>query len=118
MIHPECGCTSSTLYSLASGDISKKAHILSTEGMMQHAKKSESSQFVVATETGIMYRMKKENPDKMFIPVKENAVCKYMKKITIEKVVDSLVHKQYEVKVPKHIADRARTAIERMLTIS
>jgi quinolinate synthase len=41
-----------------------------------------------------------------------------MKKITIEKVVDSLVHKQYEVKVPKHIADRARTSIERMLTIS
>jgi quinolinate synthase len=86
--------------------------------MMQHDKKTESSQFVVATETGIMYRMKKENPDKMFIPVKENAVCKYMKKITIEKVVDSLVHKQYEVKVPKHIADRARTPIERMLTIS
>lgn len=118
MVHPECGCTSSTLYSLASGDISKKAHILSTEGMMQHAKKSDSSEFVVATETGIMYRMKKENPDKMFIPVKENAVCKYMKKITIEKVVDSLVLNQYEVKVPKHIADRARTAIERMLLIS
>jgi quinolinate synthase len=118
MVHPECGCTSSTLYSLASGDISKKAHILSTEGMMQHAKKSDSGEFVVATETGIMYRMKKENPDKMFIPVKENAVCKYMKKITIEKVVDSLVLNQYEVKVPKHIADRARTAIERMLLIS
>lgn len=118
MVHPECGCTSSTLYSLASGDISKKAHILSTEGMMQHAKKSDSSEFVVATETGIMYRMKKENPDKMFIPVKENAICKYMKKITIEKVVDSLVLNQYEVKVPKHIADRARIAIERMLLIS
>ena len=118
MIHPECGCTSSTLYSLASGDISKKAHILSTEGMMQHAKKSDSSEFVVATETGIMYRMKKENPDKMFIPVKENAICKYMKKITIEKVIDSLVLNQYEVKVPKHIADRARIAIERMLLIS
>jgi quinolinate synthase len=81
-------------------------------------KKSESNQFVVATETGIMYRMKKENPDKMFIPVKENAVCKYMKKITIEKVVDSLLHKRYEVKVPKNVADKARTAIERMLTIS
>jgi len=118
MIHPECGCTSSTLYSLASGDISKKAHILSTEGMMQHAKKSDSSEFVVATETGIMYRMKKENPDKMFIPVKENAICKYMKKITIEKVIDSLALNQYEVKVPKHIADRARIAIERMLLIS
>ena len=118
MIHPECGCTSSTLYNIASGDITKKAHILSTEGMMQHAKKSDSNQFVVATETGIMYRMKKENPDKMFIPVKENAVCKYMKKITLEKVVDSLVHKQYEVKVPIHLANSARTAIERMLKIS
>jgi quinolinate synthase len=118
MFHPECGCTSSTLYNIASGDITKKAHILSTEGMMQHAKKSDSNQFVVATETGIMYRMKKENPDKMFIPVKENAVCKYMKKITLEKVVDSLVHKQYEVKVPIRLADSARTAIERMLKIS
>jgi quinolinate synthase len=65
-----------------------------------------------------MYRMKKENPDKVFIPVKENAVCKYMKQITIEKVVDSLVHKQYEVKVPKQIADKARVPIERMLMIS
>jgi quinolinate synthase len=118
MIHPECGCTSSTLYGLASGDITKKAHILSTEGMMQHARKSENNQFVVATETGIMYRMKKENPDKSFIPVKENAVCKYMKQITIQKVVDSLVHKQYEVKVSKQIADKARIAIERMLMIS
>ncbi|HEX6379366.1 MAG TPA: quinolinate synthase NadA, partial [Nitrososphaeraceae archaeon] len=118
MIHPECGCTSSTLYGLASGDITRKAHILSTEGMMQHARKSENNQFVVATETGIMYRMKKENPDKLFIPVKENAVCKYMKQITIEKVVDSLVHKQYEVKVPKQIADKARVPIERMLMIS
>src|ERR1044071_4737584 len=118
MIHPECGCTSSTLYNLASGDIAKKAHILSTEGMMQHARKSDNTQFVVATETGIMYRMKKENPDKLFIPVKENAICKYMKKITLEKVVDSLIHKQYEVKVPKDIADKARVAIERMLTIS
>jgi quinolinate synthase len=118
MVHPECGCTSSMLYGMACGDITKKAHILSTEGMMQHAKNSDSSQFVVATETGILYRMKKENPDKMFIPVNENAVCKYMKKITLEKVVDSLVHKQYEVKVPKHLADSARTAIERMLKIS
>jgi quinolinate synthase len=54
----------------------------------------------------------------VFIPVKENAVCKYMKQITIEKVVDSLVHKQYEVKVPKQIADKARVPIERMLMIS
>src|SRR5688572_16205639 len=118
LVHPECSCTSSTLYGLASGDITRKAHILSTEGMMQHARKSENNQFVVATETGIMYRMKKENPDKLFIPVKENAVCKYMKQITIEKVVDSLVHKQYEVKVPKQIADMARVPIERMLMIS
>jgi len=118
MIHPECGCTSSTLYSLASGDISKKAHILSTEGMMQHAKKSESSQFVVATETGIMYRMKKENPDKMFIPVKENAVCKYMKKITLEKVYDSICNDVYEVKVPKRVANKARLAIQRMMDLT
>jgi quinolinate synthase len=118
LVHPECSCTSSTMYHMSKGDLAKSGHILSTEGMMKHAKASDAKQFVVATETGILYRMQKDNPDKEFIPIKRDAVCKYMKKITLEKVYNSLAHNVYEVKVPKDIADKARLAIDRMLAIS
>jgi quinolinate synthase len=62
--------------------------------------------------------MQKENPDKEFIPIKRDALCKYMKKITLEKVCNSLSQEIYEVKVPKQIAERARLAINQMLAIS
>src|ERR687886_1846879 len=72
LVHPECSCTSSVLYHLSRDDLAKNAHILSTEGMMKHAKASVAKQFVVATETGILYRMQKENPEKEFIPIKSD----------------------------------------------
>jgi quinolinate synthase len=118
LVHPECSCTSSTMYHMAGGDLTKTGHVLSTEGMMKHARTSDAKQFVVATETGILYRMKKENPDKEFIPVKDDAVCRYMKKITLEKVYNSLANNVFEVKVPKDTAEKARLAIDRMLAIS
>ncbi len=118
LIHPECSCTSSTLYHMATGEINGNAHILSTEGMMRHVNESEADEFVIATETGILHRMRKLNPSKTFVPVKEEAVCKYMKLITLEKVVRSLETKEYEVKVNRNIADLARNAIEQMLQIS
>ena len=118
LVHPECGCTSSTLYDISSGQLLKKAHILSTEGMMKHARNSDARQFLVATETGILHRMKKENKSKEFIPIKEDAICKYMKKITLEKVYDSICNDVYEVKVPKRVADKARLAIQRMMDLS
>ncbi len=118
LIHPECSCTSNALYHMAKGDLSKNGHILSTEGMMNYARNSKAEKFIVATETGILYRMQKENPTKSFIPINEKAVCKYMKKISIEKVYNSLINNVYEVKVPKEIASKARIPIERMLAIS
>ncbi len=118
LVHPECSCTSSTMYHMSKGDLAKSGYILSTEGMMKHAKSSNAKQFVVATETGILYRMQNENPDKQFIPIKRDAICKYMKKITLEKVYNSLAHDIYEVEVPKDIADKAKLAINRMLAIS
>ena len=118
LVHPECSCTSSTLYHISKGDISKDTKILSTEGMMKEAKTSTNNQFIVATETGMLYRMKMENPEKEFIPIKKDAVCKYMKKITIEKVYDSLLNGKYEVKVPLEIAKKAKIPIERMLNIT
>ncbi len=118
LVHPECSCTSSAMYHMSKGDLAKTGYVLSTEGMMKHARASEAKQFIVATETGILYRMNSENPDKEFIPIKHNAICKYMKKITVEKVYNSLAQNVYEVKVPKNIADKARLAIDRMLAIS
>jgi quinolinate synthase len=118
LIHPECSCTSSTLYHLATGEIQGTAHVLSTEGMMQHANESAAEEFIIATEIGILDRMRKLNPNKIFVPVKEDAVCKYMKLITLEKVIRSLETKEYEVKVSRNTADLARKAIERMLKIS
>lgn len=118
LVHPECSCTSSTMYHMSKGDLAKTGHILSTEGMMKYAKASNADQFIVATETGILYRMKKENPEKDFIPIKRDAVCKYMKKIDLQKVYNSLARGVYEVKVPSKIADEARLAIDRMLSIS
>lgn len=117
LVHPECSCTSSTMYHMAMGDLQKTGYILSTEGMMKHARSSTNNEFVIATETGILYRMQKENQDKNFIPLKNDAVCKYMKMITIEKVYNSLLNNVYKVQVPRKIADNARLAIERMLSI-
>jgi len=119
LVHPECSCTSSVMYDIASGDYgNRQVQILSTEGMMNYAKTSNSKKFVVATETGILYRMQKQNPGKEFIPVSEGAVCKYMKMITLDKVYASLKEEKYEVRVPKNIAQKARLAIDRMLAIS
>jgi len=118
LIHPECGCTSSTLYNSSNGDILKRPYILSTEGMMNHARTSNASKYLVATEVGILHRMTKQNPSKTFIPIKDNAICKYMKMITVQKVYDSLTKNIYRVKVPQKIADRARLAIDRMLQLN
>jgi len=118
VIHPECGCTTSMIYDVADGSYdNKKVSILSTEGMLKHVHESKSKNFVVATETGILYRMRKQNPGKTFIPASDKAECQYMKMITLEKVYDALVNEKYLVTVPKEIADKARLAINRMLEI-
>ncbi len=119
LVHPECSCTSQIMYDVAVGDYkNRQVQILSTEGMMNYAKDSTAKNFVVATETGILYRMQQQNPDKTFIPASRAAICQYMKMITLDKVYDSLVEDKYEVRVPKQIADKARLAIDRMLAIN
>ncbi len=118
VIHPECGCTTPFMYDVADGSFdNKKVSILSTDGMLKHVHESKSKNFVVATETGILYRMRKDNPGKTFIPASDKAECQYMKMITLEKVYDALVNEKYLVTVPKEIADKARLAINRMLEI-
>jgi quinolinate synthase len=119
LVHPECSCTSQIMYDVAVGDYQgRQVQIMSTEGMMNYAKQSTGKNFVVATETGILYRMQKQNPEKTFIPASSTAVCQYMKMITLEKVHAALLEEKYEVRVSKPTADKARLAIERMLAIS
>ncbi|HEY5632059.1 quinolinate synthase NadA [Nitrososphaera sp. AFS] len=117
LVHPECGCTSTALYHTSTGELEKSAHILSTDGMMKHVTTSSAKQFVIATETGILNRMKKQNPDKQFIPIKKDAICRYMKLINLEKLENSLLNNVYQVKVPSNIASKAKDAITRMLSI-
>ena len=116
LIHPECGCSSSCLYFAQEGVLGSHAvHILSTGGMLRRARESEAREFVVATEVGLLYRLEQENPEKTFVPAHAEAVCPYMKKITLEKVLRSLQEEIYEVRVPEAVARRARRALERML---
>lgn len=118
MIHPECGCVSQTLDFLEHGDIEAEGtHVLSTGQMMRHAKASDKKSFLVATETGILHRLQKENPDKEFIPVNRGAVCSFMKKITLPKVLRALEEDVYRITVQEEVASKARRSIERMLAI-
>jgi len=119
LIHPECGCVSNVMYDMVNGDISDdKTKILSTGGMVEYTKKSASKEFIVATETGIIYQLQKNNPGKKFRPLKDNAICEYMKKITVEKLYKSLNEEVYRVKVPEEIAKKAINPINKMLEIS
>ncbi|NJP05507.1 MAG: quinolinate synthase NadA [Chloroflexaceae bacterium] len=118
LIHPECGCVTSCMSFLANGDIdAQHTHILSTEGMIRHSQQSTANSFIVATEVGVLHRMQKANPDREFLPIDEAAICRYMKMITLEKILVSLQEMRYQVTVPEHIAQPARQAIERMLTL-
>jgi len=119
LVHPECGCvTSAMYYAEVEGDLAaERMRVVSTEQMMRRASVSRARQFVVATETGVLHRLRRENPDKEFIAAAESAECRYMKLITLEKVRDSLANLQHEVTVAPKVAARARRAIDRMLAI-
>ena len=112
LVHPECGCASQCM---AFGN--KNTHILGTESMIKFAKQSPKERFLIATETGIIHRLKKDVPGKTFEAVSEDAICKYMKMITLEKLRDSLRDWKFEVEVEPEIAAKARLAIQRMVEI-
>jgi quinolinate synthase len=107
VVHPEC-----TPAVIALAD-----EVLSTSGMIQFAKREEVRQMIVGTEIGIIYRLRKENPGKQFIPVSEQAVCPNMKLITLEKVLWSLEEMAPVVKVPEQIRLKAKRAVDRMLAV-
>jgi quinolinate synthase len=112
LVHPECGCASQAM---AFGN--ERTQILSTEGMLDFARRSPKQRFVVATETGILHRLNGALPGKRFEAAQEAAVCRFMKMITLEKLRDALRDRRYEVTVEPQVAARALGAIERMVAI-
>jgi quinolinate synthase len=91
--------------------------ILSTEGMMKRPAESRAREFIVATEIGILHRLRRENPTKRFFAANERAACAYMKVTTLPKVLRSLEHLEHRITVPEETAAKARRAIERMIAI-
>jgi quinolinate synthase len=118
MIHPECGCTTQVMEYVAAGDVDpERTHMLSTGGMLRFARESEADTFIVATETGMLHPLEKENPAKRFIPANRAAACRYMKMITLPKLRDALRDLSPVVKVDPALAERARVPIDRMVAI-
>ncbi|UCD03080.1 MAG: quinolinate synthase NadA [Candidatus Aenigmatarchaeota archaeon] len=108
LVHPECRL-----------DVIELAdEVTSTSGMVRYAKISEAKEFIVATEVGMLYRLKKDNPGKEFYPATELALCPNMKKINLHSVLISLRDMKHKVVLPEDIRKKARKAIERMLEIS
>jgi quinolinate synthase len=107
MVHPEC-----------STPVRKAAdEILSTGQMARFVRSSPADEFIVGTELGILYRLRKENPGKHFYPVREQAICPNMKKITLEKILWSLEDMATEVRVPEEVRQMAKTSLECMLAV-
>ena len=93
-------------------------HVLSTGGMVRRARVTPAETVIVGTETGLIHRLKRENPGKTFLPAKKYAECTAMKRIDLENLHRALVEEGPVVEVPPGIARRARVAIQRMLDMS
>ena len=107
LVHPECR---PEVIDLAD-------YVYSTSGMGKHVQRSDASGFIIGTEVGMLYRLKKENPKKEFYPLSRKAICENMKKTDLGKVLSALQTLEPQVTVPKDIADKARMSIDRMLAV-
>jgi quinolinate synthase len=107
IVHPEC----------TPRVINTADKVASTGGILKYVKKSQKKSFIVGTEIGIIHRLKKENPDKIFYPAADNAICPDMKLINLEKIFLSLGDEKYEIKLPEDIITKAKSAIDRMISI-
>lgn len=118
LVHPECGCAGQLIYAMGQGDIpSDGVHVASTERMVQLVKERPATEFIVATETGIMHRMRQEAPEKQFYAADYEAVCAFMKAITLENTRDALALDRHHITVPPNIAARARGSLDRMVAL-
>jgi quinolinate synthase len=118
LIHPECRCATQCMEHVAVGEITDgDVHVLGTSGMLRYVVEHPDGDFLVATETGMLHPLRKAAPRARLTAVNTQAVCKYMKMITLPNLRDSLRDGKYEVRVPADIAARARIPIERMVAI-
>ncbi len=108
LVHPECRLDVIELADL----------VASTGGMARHVASSGKTEFIIGTETGMVYSLKKDNPGKNFYPASDAALCPNMKKMTVHKVLHSLRHMEHEVEVPEDIRIKAKKAIDRMLELA
>jgi quinolinate synthase len=93
--------------------------VLSTGGMAEYVRKSDAGQFIIATETGIIHTLKKQNPDKEFFPAGPEVVCPNMKKTTLQSVVKALENTGGEIiAINEAVAKMARVALQKMLDMS
>lgn len=107
VVHPECR---PEVIALAD-------EVLSTGGIIRFARETEAKEIIVGTEIGILHRLRKENPDKKFIPASEQAICPRMKLTTLESILWSLQEMTTQVKVPEEIRLKAKVAVDRMMEI-
>jgi quinolinate synthase len=107
MVHPEC----------KPEVIAVADEVLSTGGMCRFARETDATEIIVGTEIGIIHRLKKENPDKKFIPISKRAVCPNMKLTNLEKVLWTLEDMVPQVKVPEEIRLKAKAAVDKMLAV-
>lgn len=118
LIHPECGCTTSTLWLTDTGDLpAERTHVLSTGGMLEAARDLDSDTVLIATEVGMLHQLRKASPATEFLPMNPNAACKFMKMTTPQLLLRSLREGRDEVDVPAEIAEPARRTVERMIAI-
>jgi quinolinate synthase len=93
-------------------------HVTSTSGMLRYAHESAHGEFIVGTEVGLLYRLRKQNPGKVFHPLRKDMVCPNMKKTTLASVRDSLLRMEHVVSVPEDVRIPARRALDRMLEVT
>lgn len=93
-------------------------YVGSTTGIMKYAKESNAKNFVIATEKGVVDRLRRDCPDKNFILIKENLLCKSMKCTTLEDIYKALCEEKYEIKVDAKLSEKAHLCIDRMLGVS
>ncbi len=92
-------------------------HVTSTSGMLRFATSSPAREFIIGTEIGLLHRLRKENPDKVFYPLRKDMVCPNMKKTALRSIVRAFQENSYVIKVPEHIRIPAKRALDRMLEI-
>jgi quinolinate synthase len=116
LVHPECGCATSALWMAGTGSLPRdRTHILSTGGMLEHARRTTAEQVLVATEVGMLHQLRQANAGTRFEPVNPRASCRYMKMTTPSSLLRAVRDGVHEVFVHPDIADRARRAVEAML---